>query len=338
MDIDIVLCWVDGSDPEWIAEKSKYTPDNSYGDVDERYRDWGLLKYWFRCIEKNAPWVRKIHFVTWGHIPDWLDVSNPRLDIVRHEDFLPDSARPCFNSSLLERYLHRIPNLAEHFIYFNDDCFLIDHVSEEYFFINGLPRDMLAFMPVVSNPSNSGMSHLMLNNSLVLSRHFDKRKSVKEHWRAFFHIGYPPLYFFYNLLELSFPKFTGLYSVHSASPLLKSTYETVWNKESAYLSSLDGNRFRADTDVNQYLFREWGKLEGKFFPANVTANSLYCEMTDDSEKILKTIRNGGKRFCRPAIKSLCINDTGLVTDYESVSKEYIDAFDTILGEPCSFEK
>ena len=27
-----------------------------------RYRDWQNLKYWFRAVEKYAPWVRKIHF------------------------------------------------------------------------------------------------------------------------------------------------------------------------------------------------------------------------------------------------------------------------------------
>lgn len=35
---------------------------------EERYRDWDNLQYWFRGVEKFAPWVRKIHFVTWGHL------------------------------------------------------------------------------------------------------------------------------------------------------------------------------------------------------------------------------------------------------------------------------
>ena len=80
--------WVDGSDPAWLDEKKKYTPTEEADDRDERYRDWNLLKYWFRGVEKYAPWVRKIHFVTWGHVPSWLDTDNDKLHIVKHEDFI----------------------------------------------------------------------------------------------------------------------------------------------------------------------------------------------------------------------------------------------------------
>ncbi len=338
MDIDIVVTWVDGEDPEWLKEKSKYLPDNAYGDRIERFRDWSLLKYWFRCVEKNAPWVRKIHFVTYGHIPQWLNVSNSRLNIVKHEDFLPKDSIPCFNCSLIERYLHRIPDLAEHFIYFNDDCFLLGYTDKDYFFKKDLPRDMLAFQPVVANPSNPGMTHLVQNNILVLSKHFDKRKNVKDHPAHYFHIGYPAIYFFYNLLELAFPRFTGLYSVHSAAPMLKSTYEEVWKNEGGYLKSLNGNRFRDDTDVNQYLFREWGKLSGKFAPSNITRHVMYTELSDDNESILKVISRGKKGILKPAVKCLCINDTGLVKDVEKVRNEMIDAFDKAFANKCSFEK
>ena len=79
-DIDFVITWVDGNDPLWLKEYRKYK-----GIEDEefvfRYRDWDFLRYWFRGVEENAPWVRKIHFVTWGHIPSWLDTSNPKINI-----------------------------------------------------------------------------------------------------------------------------------------------------------------------------------------------------------------------------------------------------------------
>lgn len=34
-----------------------------------RYRDWENLKYWFRGVETFAPWVNKVYFITYGHIP-----------------------------------------------------------------------------------------------------------------------------------------------------------------------------------------------------------------------------------------------------------------------------
>ncbi len=338
MNTDIVITWVDGSDPEWLSEKRKYRTEQTVDDADERYHEWGLLKYWFRCMEKNAPWARMIHFVTWGHVPEWLDTSNERLNIVRHEDFMPESARPCFNSALIERYLHLIPGLSEQFIYFNDDMYLLGKCGEDYFFKNGLPRDMLAFQPVVANPSNPVMSHHLMNDSIVLSKHFDKRNNVRKQPGAYFHLGYPPLYFFYNLLELGFPRFTGLYTVHGPSPMLKSVFNEVWNREGKYLSSLDDNKFRNDTDVNQYLFREWGKLSGKFVPSNVTASFRYYELCDDLKKAADIISSGGRRVFLPDIKVLCLNDTGLVRDEKKVTEKLVKAFDKRFGDKCSFEK
>ena len=74
MDIDVVILWVDGLDPAWLRQKREYLPP-AEGDSDSanRYRDWGLLPYWFRAIETFAPWVRKVHFVTWAMcLPFWI--------------------------------------------------------------------------------------------------------------------------------------------------------------------------------------------------------------------------------------------------------------------------
>ena len=82
--IDFVVTWVDGADETWRREKAKYAQETGDDDRRERYRDWDLLRYWFRGVERYAPWVRNIHFVTWGHLPQWLDTRNPKLRIVRH--------------------------------------------------------------------------------------------------------------------------------------------------------------------------------------------------------------------------------------------------------------
>ena len=85
-DIDFVITWVDGNDLEWKREKAarmgRTDMDISVNTDDrkERYRDWDNLRYWFRGMEKYAPWVRKVHFVTWGHIPQWLNTKHPKLD------------------------------------------------------------------------------------------------------------------------------------------------------------------------------------------------------------------------------------------------------------------
>ena len=104
--IDFVITWVDGNDPEWQKEKQKNlekflnstVQSTKVGYSKNRYRDWGTLKYWFRGVEKNAPWVNKIYFVTCGQIPEWLDSKNKKLVILNLKDYMPKKYLPTFNS------------------------------------------------------------------------------------------------------------------------------------------------------------------------------------------------------------------------------------------------
>ena len=90
-----------------------------------RFRDNDELKYSLRSIEKFAPWIRKVFIVTNGQIPSWLDLSNPKVQIITHDQiFLNKSQLPTFSSAAIELNLHRIPGLSDYFIYFNDDVFL----------------------------------------------------------------------------------------------------------------------------------------------------------------------------------------------------------------------
>ncbi|MCM1065467.1 MAG: Stealth CR1 domain-containing protein [Eubacterium sp.] len=329
--IDFVITWVDGQDEAWRKEKSAYLPDGKNDDSEERYRDWGLLKYWFRGVEKFAPWVRKIHFITWGHLPDWLDTENPRLHVVRHEDYIPKRFLPVFNSNVLEIYMHRIEGLAEHFVYFNDDMLLIRSVKPSYFFHGGQPCDMLAFQPVVANPANPVMSHVYLNNTLVLCRYFTKRENVRRQPGSYFKIGYPPLYFFYNLLEMAFPLYTGFYTVHGPSPFCRSTFEEIWEKEGEALTGMSDNRFRSEDDLTPYLFREWQKLSGHFHPKNVVRDLGYFNISDDNARLLDTITRQKKSV-------LCINDAAIQSGFERARQQIWQAFERILPERSAFER
>ena len=50
--IDFVIPWVDGNDPKWKIEMDKYSPTKAdESNSVNRYRDWGLLPYWFRAAE-----------------------------------------------------------------------------------------------------------------------------------------------------------------------------------------------------------------------------------------------------------------------------------------------
>lgn len=330
-EIDFVVTWVDGGDKAWQQEKARYSPDAGNDARPERYRDWDLFKFWFRGVEKNAPWVRKVHLITWGHLPEWLDTENPKLHIVRHENYIPKECLPTFNSNAIEMGMHLIEGLSDDFVYFNDDMFPVGKLRPEDFFKDGLPCDMLAFQPVVANPVNPVMSHLYLNNSLVISKYFDKRENVKKQRGKYFKLGYPPLYFFYNLLELAFPLFTGFYTSHGPMPFCKSTFYELWEKEGELLSETQMQKFRSKDDVTIYLFREWQKLSGNFHPENVEKWFKYFDVKDDNPKLVSALTKG-------KAKVICINDANETIDFERAKADIEKAFLHILPEKCSFER
>lgn len=139
----MVYLWVDGSDPEWQARRSAFTGqklDNTEANCKGRYADNDELKYNLRAVEKYAPWIRHVFIVTDGQTPAWLDTSCPDVTVVNQNDIIPEVSRPCYNSSLIEHFLCRIPGLSEHFLYANDDMFLNKPVTPDTFFTSdGLP-------------------------------------------------------------------------------------------------------------------------------------------------------------------------------------------------------
>ena len=178
--IDFVILWVDGSDKEWLKEKNKYLNGKNGDSVSEnRYRDWQNLKYWFRGVEKFAPWVNRVYFVTYGHIPKWLNIENPKLRVITHEEFIPKQYLPTFNSNTIELNLNRIQELSEQFVLFNDDMFIINSTKKGDFFQDGLPKDECEQNANISYGKHEQIAHATLNDIDIINRNFKKRGNEK---------------------------------------------------------------------------------------------------------------------------------------------------------------
>lgn len=339
--IDAVITWVDGTDPKWLQAKAKTAAEFDTRSITQnvmtdtgaaRYRDWGILRFLLRSLERYAPWLRRIYLVTCGQKPEWLSEKNEKLKLVTHQEIMKAEDLPTFNSNAIEVNLHRIPGLAEQFIYFNDDLLLNAPVRPEDFFVDGLPRDMLALQPVVANPKNPVMSYILLNDSIVISRHFDKWKTMRENPGAYFHVGYPPMYFFYNLLERIFPLYTGFYTVHGPSPLLRSSFEEIWELEGQTLQATSAHRFRSREDVTQYLFREWQKQKGKFVPANVRKECAYFEIGQNDRRLYQILKEH-------RVKMVCINDPGQTGgDADAARQRLAAALEKAFPGKSTFER
>ncbi len=139
-DIDLVYLWVDGNDREWLAKKYKFLGKNldfnNEATSIARNANNDELKYALRSVEKYAPWIRKIFIVTDEQTPEWLNLTNEMIQVVDIREILPPEALPCYNSVIIEHFLYKIPGLAEHFLYANDDMFFNAPITPKFFFNN----------------------------------------------------------------------------------------------------------------------------------------------------------------------------------------------------------
>lgn len=114
-----------------------------------RFEDNEELRYSLRSVEKHAPWVRHIFIVTNGQIPSWLNLDNPRVSVVTHQDiFLNHSHLPTFSSPAIEAHIHRIPGLSQKFIYLNDDVMFGKDVWPDDFYTHSKGQKVYLTWPV----------------------------------------------------------------------------------------------------------------------------------------------------------------------------------------------
>ena len=336
--IDFVLTWVDGSDPGWLAEKQKYMgqADKTSEEANDvcRYRaDTELLRYWFRGVEKFAPWVNRIHFVTCGQKPEWLDETNPKLNFVDHKDFIPKEYLPTFNSNTIELNFHRIEELAERFVMFNDDMFLIANIDEAYFFKGGNPV-LTTDLRYPSYVGYNNWSRFVFNDYCVVNNSFNLRKSIWKNRRKWFDVkelGFKRARqnFVCYIANKTLP--VGTYG-HFIQPHFKSTLAEVWDNWFDVMDNTCKSKFRSDEQVNQYLLCAWNQAKGCFYPTLERGRGKLYEISPNNmERIVNAVRN-------QQYSQICLNDSPLNTDANDCVNEIIKSFNHILPNKSSFEK
>lgn len=327
--IDFVILWVDGSDIEWLNEKKQY--DKSIVDASScaaRFRDWDNLQYWFRGVERFAPWVNRVFFITWGHIPKWLDKDHPKLRIIKHTDFIPQEYLPTYNSNAIELNLHRIADLSEQFVLFNDDMFLIRATKEKDFFVKGKPRDEFVMDAIVSHPAMPIIGHTSINNVGVINKYFKKREVLKNQFLRIYNPQYGSE-IIRNILLSFWNDFTGFKNPHIPLPHLKSTFFTLWDKEYALMHDTCLNKFRQYNDLNHWVMRYWNLCEGNYKPRAHGFGKLFNVGNNNEKAISYIINQKGK--------TICVNDYITEFDFEKAVAEFKGAFESILPLKSSFE-
>lgn len=224
--MDAVITYVDGNDPLWQQDYRTVTRQPA---LSKRYRDWGTLPFLLRGIQRHMPFIEQVFLVVAreSQVPDWVDRS--RLRVVLHADIIPAAFLPTFNSTTIEMFLHRIPGLAEEYLYFNDDMFPVQDAVPADFFPDGVP--------------SIGFSRHLLAGNLY------KQQTRRSDRLARIALGLRSGLFF-------------LRPQHTCSPMRRSVCEEAYGRvASQILASL--TPLRAPQNPNQYFFLDYLYLSGR---------------------------------------------------------------------------
>ena len=149
--IDAVITWVDGNDKNWQKKINKYSTVKLNFDLKKdkkRFNSIGEINIALKSIIKFASFLDNIYLVTDNQIPEGFvelqklaKTKKINLTIIDHQVIFRgyEDCLPTFNSCSIGCMLYRIPNLAENFIIFNDDTFLMRETKESDFFIDDYP-------------------------------------------------------------------------------------------------------------------------------------------------------------------------------------------------------
>lgn len=294
---DFVVAYVDGEDPEWqdgyneASFKHNRVPDCN----SARFRSWGTLKYLMRGVAKCMPWIRTVHLVVErpSQVPEWI---SDEVHVVYHKDIIPARYLPTYNSTCIEMFLYRIPGLAERFIYANDDMFPVNPLKESDFYKADKPR------------------------LKVISKLFSPTKGMYAHQ---LHAGEAMVR---DMLGLPENNTTQTRTGHNLNPMLKSTWEKLWEAKSKDIQA-SLSAFRQKKNVNQELCSYWHILSGNYEESRRTHQ--YIEMAQE-DAVIDLIEH-------TPVQLICINDKGALC-YKLMKKRMARAFEKRFPDKCKYER
>ncbi len=146
-DVDLVYTWVDDRFPGFRDELLGHAIDPRDRDPNRTRDNLQIMRYSLRSIARFAPWFRRIYIVSCRpQRPRWLS-SDPRVAIVHHDEIMPAENLPTYNSTAIASYLHRLPGLAERFVYIDDDELFLAPVRPADFIDEASGKDIVRGWP-----------------------------------------------------------------------------------------------------------------------------------------------------------------------------------------------
>ncbi|MCC8195500.1 MAG: Stealth CR1 domain-containing protein [Ruminococcus sp.] len=334
--IDFVISWVDGNDEDWLAKRQQYRATKGDDTRKRRVREWNNLQFLLRGIDKYANWVNHVYLLTPGHYPKWLDLDCERISVINQDILFPEELVPSFNNCAVELLMYKIPGLSEHFVYFNDDMFLLKKAKPEDFFKNGLPLDTVGFAPTQADYKQDGGKGQVYGIAVMCTRLIAKRYTKQEilnNSKGKFYSPRNGKDLIKTICMMPWHNITGFNETHTATSFLKSTFEEMWNLAEDDMVDTLNSRFRHEFNVAQWAVRFWQIATGKFEIRNPGFSKFYDVVYLGDEKPVVDCITKGKT------KVICINDNVDNDDeFDEIVTHVNKAFERKFPQESQFEK
>jgi hypothetical protein len=268
-DIDAIITWIDSSDKYWQQQRNKFYLKET-GVIDNRnvrfpnpeFSD-NELYFCVASINKYLPWIRNIFIITcFNQKPSWID-KFPKIKIVDHKDIIPNEYLPTFNTNVIEAYIHRIKNLSEKFIYFNDDFYVNRYLKKNFFFYKNYPimTCKISKLPLYYTNKLISKIYLFIIKKLTSTPHYIIISMNSKYFLLL------------NKKYASRP-------CHVALPLTKRIMYDLENKFSNEFIITGNSKFRSPSDLRiTYLAANSSSFVSKYFNNNkseITDQCLFC--------------------------------------------------------------
>ena len=251
-EVDVVYTWVDSQDADWRTLYGEYAENGAVGGDRgaDRFLSRDELRYSLRSLVKFAPWVRTVYVISNCKPPEWFDETNQRVRWIYHDEIIDPVHLPTFNSHAIETSIHKVPNLSEHFLYFNDDLFVMRPLKKSDFFVpNGLAKVRPEKYGIVHgevDPADPDYINAARNVQALLQAQFDKT-ATRPH-------------------------------THSPQSMKRSVAQASEETFADAFEATRSNRFRSITDISptSFLYPNFAYLTGEAvmdFPKTALINS-----------------------------------------------------------------
>lgn len=307
--IDYIVPMVFPGDPHWQSDLRRATGGIFCNHDNVRYRSWDNEDLLIQCIRQNLPWLRNIIIILAreSQVQPWMTATTPsgfaagNIRLVFHRDFMPPEAIPTFNSRCIEMFLYRIPGIADHFLYANDDMFPLTPLRPDDF-----------FAPLTSHLSSLA-SHLPCQHMTP--------KPFPQHPNNFQTACMGGLNFVASEFGLHFTD-TWLKNGHGIAPILKSSCEHLWHRApDRIMASL--SPFREPKNFNQYIYAWYQHFSGQSVD-HTPRTCLLKAHTGTPEQMVTAILD-------PQNQIVCINDHEACTNYRRYATMVADAINQRLN-------